>query len=225
MNDSQRRKINKIDREEVFFSENAADFAGNLQVEKYTPLIAAEKAKILAFDAQQTSGFDDKRQAQAIYDARRDELIELLDLFVMAADIVADDIEGTAQKFRRPYPRTDQNLIAKATSFQTDATAIKNELVTAGLPSDAIGRLLPLKDAFQQAALAHNSAEEHHAEATGGMAEAFRKMMEYSSKRGKNVKLKYVNNAAKFAGWTTASHLDRPPRRARKAGDSRGNPG
>jgi len=34
MNDSQRRKIDKIDREEAFFTTNAADFAGNLQVDK-----------------------------------------------------------------------------------------------------------------------------------------------------------------------------------------------
>jgi hypothetical protein len=220
MNDSQRRKIDKMDREEAFFTENAADFDGNLQVAKYTPLIATEKSKILAFDAQQTSGFDDKRQAQEIYDARRDELIDLLDVFVLAADIVDDDIEGTAAKFRKPYPRTDQNLIAKATSFNADAAPIRAEMLAAGLPSDAIARLLTVRDAFQQAALVHDTAEEKHAEATGGMNDSFRKMMEYSTKRGKNVQMKYRSNPAKLAAWLVASHLDRAPKRG---GGNNGN--
>src|SRR5215213_2481194 len=135
MNDVFRRKMDKIDREEAFFIDNAADFAGNAKADQYTTSINAEKAKILGFDAEQTSGFDDKRQAQVIYEIRRDELIDFLEQFALAAAIVDDDIEGTAAKFKMPRPRTDQSLIAKAASFSTDATPIKTELVAAGLPS------------------------------------------------------------------------------------------
>lgn len=216
MNDAQRRKIDKIDREEAFFAENAEDFTGNLQVEKYTPLIDAEKAKILAFDAQQTSGFDDRRQAHELYEERRDELIDLIDLFVLAADIVDDDIAGTRAKFRKPYPRTDQNLIAKATSFAADAAPIISNLVAAGLPANAVTQLPIIRDTFQQIALTLDTAEEKHAEATGGMTDSFRKIMEYSNRRGKNVRMKYRDNPAKLAAWTVASHLNRAPKKAKK---------
>ena len=216
MNDAFRRKMDKIEGEEVFFNDNAADFAGNMNVEKYTVLINAEKVKILAFDAQQTSGFDDKRQAQEIYENRRDELVDLLEQYVLAAAIVDDEIEGTAEKFKMPRPRTDQNLIAKATSFSNDSPPIKTQLIAAGLPSEAIGHLAIVRDEFQQAALAYDSAEEHHAEATGGMTDSFRKIMDYSRRRDKSVKLKYRNNAAKLAAWTVASHLNRAPRKGMK---------
>lgn len=213
MNDAQRRKIDKIDREEVYFTENAADFTGNALVDRYTPLINAEKANILAFDALQTSGYDDRRQAQEIYENRRDDLIDIIEQYVLAADIVDDDIEGTAAKFRKPYPRTDQNLIAKATSFAADALPIRVELIAAGLPAELLTEILSARDAFQEAALAHDAAEEKHAEGTGGMVDSFRKIMEYSKKRGKAVKLKYRRNAAKLASWLVASHLDRAPQR------------
>ena len=215
MNDTQRRRMDKIDREEAFFTSNAADFTGNVKAEQYTTMINAEKAKILDFDAQQTSGFDDKRQTQEIYETRRDELIDLLESFVLAADIVDDEIEGTAAKFKKPYPRTDRNLIAKAMSFHTDSAAIEAEFTEAGLPADARADLVAMREAFQQAALANDTAEEKHAEATGGMADSFRKIMEYSKKRGKVVQLKYRNNPAKLAAWTVASHLDRAPKKAK----------
>lgn len=216
MNDSQRRKMDKIDREEAFFTDNAADFPANSTADDFTQQIAAEKAKILGFDAQQTSGFDDKRQAQSIYDDHRDELIDLINLFVLAASIVDDEIPGTAEKYKKPYPRTDQHLIAKATSFHTDSTAIKAQLIAAGIPEPDFGRLLTVRDAFQQAALVHDSAEEHHAEATGGMNAAFRTMMDLSRRRGKYVLMKYRDNPAKLAAWTVASHLERAPKRAPK---------
>ena len=213
MNDSQRRRMDKIDREEAFFIENAADFTGNAKAQQYTDSINAEKTKILDFDAQQTSGFDDRRQAQEIYDARRDELIDSLEQIVLAAAVVDDDLEGTAVKFRNPYPRTDQNLIAKATSFIADAAPIQTELKNAGLPPEVLSGLPARRDAFQQAGIVRDAAEEKHAEATGGMADSFRKMMNYSEKRGKIVLLKYRNNPAKLAAFMVASHLDRAPRR------------
>lgn len=206
--------MDKIDREEAYFTDNAADFAAHQKAQELNGLIVGEKAKILAFDAQQTSGFGDERQAQEIYENRRDELIDILEQFVLAAAIVDDDIEGTAAKFKMPRPRNDQNLIAKATSFAADAASLKGELTAAGLKGDSIINLPTVNNAFQQAALAHDSAEEKHAEASGGMIAAVRKVMEYSRKRDKIVKLLYRDNAAKLAAWTVASHLDRAPQRS-----------
>lgn len=213
MHDSQRRKMDKIDREEAFFTENAADFPANSHGDKMTQLINAEKTKILQFDAAQTSGFDNQRQAQEIYENRRDELVDLLEEFVLAAAIVDDDIEGTAAKFKMPRPRNDQSLIAKAASFHADSADIEAELTAAGLTANARTTLLDLKAEFQQAALAHDTAEEKHAEASGGMTESFRKIMEYSRSRDKSVRLKYRDNAAKLAAWTVASHLERAPKK------------
>ncbi len=213
MKDDFRRKMDKVDREEVYFIDNAADFATHAKAQELTGFINTEKAIILAFDAQQTSGFDEKRQAQEIYENRRDVLVDYLEEWVLAAAIVDHDIEGTEQAYKMPRPRTDQNLIAKATAFNANGAAIKTQLIAAGLSNEAYDNLPTARDAFQQAALVHDSAEEKHAEGTGGLIASFRKIMNWSRLRGKIVRLKYRNNAAKLAGWLVASHLDRAPRK------------
>jgi hypothetical protein len=215
MHDSNGRKLDKIDREDVMIADNPDDFPAGSKTADYTALIAAEKTRFLAFDAQQTSGFDDKRAAQEIYDNRRDELVDLLEEFVLAADIIDDDVEGTAAKYKMPRPRSDGNLIAKSSSFHNDSDDIKSLLEPAGLRAGGRALLLTMRDAFQQAAAGHDSSEEKHAEATAGMNDAMRKMMSYSRRRDKSVRMKYRNNPAKLAAWTVASHLDRAPKRAK----------
>lgn len=223
MNGSQRRKMDKIDGEEVFITGNAADFPAGSSVDDWTQLINAEKAKILKFDAAQTSGSDDRRRAQEIYENRRDEYVDLLEEYVLAADIVDDEIEGTAAKFKMPRPRTDQNLIAKGASFHADSDTIEAKLEKAGLRAGGRASLLTMRDAFQQAALDHDAATEHRAEATGGMNDSFRKIMHYSRRRDKGVRMKYRNNPAKLAAWTVASHLDRAPQRKKDEKKDGGN--
>ena len=212
MNDSQNRKKDKFDREDVFVLESADDFPKNSPVDLLTKAINIERQKILDFDVAQSSGFGNRYQAQEIYDNTRDQLLDLIDIFVDAAAIVDDDIEGTAEKFKNPYPRTDQNIITTATMFYNESAGIEAELTAAELPAGSRELLIILRDKFQSAAADHDSAEEHHAGATAGMADSFKKAMALSAKRAKRVKMKYRSNAEKTGAWTTASHLDRAPK-------------
>jgi len=222
MNDSQIKKEDKLGREDAFVAANAVDFPANSPVALLTIEINAERQKILQFDAQQSSGFAGQRQAQEIYENRRDELIDLLDKFVLAGGIVDDDIEGTAAKFKNSFPRRDQTLIARAQAFYDDSADIAAEMEDAGLAAGDRAALLDIRDAFQQAAAAHDASEERHAEASGGMIASFRKVMALSSRRDKLVRMQYRNSAHKLAGWTVASHLDRtnvkPPAKPPEAG-------
>lgn len=216
MNDSQRRKTDKLDREDVFIKDNIADFPAASPVGVLTAEINAERDKIAAFDAQQSSGYSAKASAQEIYDDRRDRLVDLLDKFALAAKIVEDDVEGTAAKFKNTHPRTDQKLITRATAFHNDSAGLETEFQDAGMEAGDRALLLTIRDEFQQAAAAHDSGEEKHAEASGGMQDSFRKTMALSSRRDKRIRMKYRNNAAKLAAWTVASHLDRTPKRAKR---------
>ena len=216
MNDSQRRKADKFDREDVFIKDNLSDFPIASPVGVLTSEINAERDRIAAFDVQQSSGFSSKESAQGIYEDRRDSLIDLLAKFILAAKIVEDDVEGTAAKFKNPYPRTDQKLITAATAFHSNSAELEDEFLDAGMDATDRNLLLTIRDEFQQAANDYDSSEEKHAEATGGMIESFRKAMMLSSRRDKRVRMKYRDNAAKLAAWTVASHLDRAPQREKK---------
>ncbi len=130
---------------------------------------------------------------------------------MLAADIVDDDIEGTAAKFKMPRPRNDRSLIAKATSFNADSAGIEAELVEAGIGANGRARLLTARDGFQQAAADHDAAEVSSGEESGGMSDSFRKLMDLMRRRAKSVQMKYRRNPAKTAAWTVASHLDRAP--------------
>lgn len=216
MNDSQRRKLDKIEREAVFITDNISDFPAASPVGLLTAEINSERERIANFDAMQSSGFSSKDSAQGIYDERRDQLVDMLDKFALAAKIVEDEVEGTAAKFRNSYPRTDQKLITRATAFFSDSSDLETEFTDAGMAAGDRARLLTLRDEFQQAANAHDSSEEKHAEASGGLLDAFRKAMALSSRRDKRVRMKYRTNAAKLAAWTVASHLDRAPKKAKE---------
>lgn len=214
MNRAQVRKNDKLDREDVFIVDNTADFPAGSPVALLTVEINVEREKILDFDANQASGFSDKRSAQETYEDRRDKLVDLFDKFELAGEIVEDEVEGTAAKFKNRYPRTDQKLIARATSFHADSEGIKNQMKDAGISEADRAALLTLRDESQHAAAAYDAGQGHHAEATGGMNAAFRKAMALSSKRDKRVRMKYRDNPAKLAAWTVASHLERAPKKA-----------
>jgi hypothetical protein len=225
MNDSLNRKNDKLNREDVFVVDNDADFSAGSPVALLTEEINVERQKILQLDADQTTGFADKRAAQENYEDARDRLVDMLDKFVLAASIVNDDIPGTAAKFKNSYPRTDQKLIARATSFHAESAGIDEQMKDAGLDAGDRALLLTTRDEFQQQAARHDSAEEHHAEATGGLIASFRKAMALSARRDKRIRMKYRSNPAKLAAWTVASHLDRAPKRKKEGGEGEGNNG
>ena len=222
LNEVERRKQDKFDREDAFIVENAADFPAGSDVAALTAEINVERDKISAFDAAQESGQADKRSARTIYEQKRDEVIDLLDLAELAAEIVEDDIPGTAARFRNNYPRPDQVLVTRCTQFYDDSEAIKTEMAAAGFVKAKRDRLPLVRDEFNQAAVAFDTGEERRAEAKGGIRDSFRKSMEFSKRRDKRVRMKYRDNPAKLAAWTVASHLDRAPKRAKN--DSTSNP-
>jgi hypothetical protein len=152
-----------------------------------------------------------------MYESRRVEIIDLLNLAELAAEIVDDDIEGTAARFKNKHPRPDHILIARATNVFNDSEPIKHEMDEAGFTTAKRNRLPLARDEFQRAAAAHATSEEQHAEATGGLNDAIRKAMVISKKRDKRIRMKYRDNPAKLAAWTVASHLERAPVRNRNA--------
>lgn len=225
MNDAQRRKQDKLDREDAFVVDSAADFPAGSSVALLTAEINVERALILQYDAEKVTEKGDRQAAQEMYETRRDEIIDLLDTAELAAEIVEDEIEGTAAQFRNNYPRPDHILIARCTSVFNNSEAIKSEMHEAGFTNSMRTRLLEARDEFQQAAVTHDTSEERHAAATGGLNASFRKAMALSKRRDKRIRMKYRDNAAKLAAWTVASHLDRAPKKNGGGNNSGGNNG
>lgn len=212
-----RRRTNKIDSERVFLIDSKADFPVGSPVAVISEEIDSKMEKALQLDADLTSALGDKAQALEIKEDCRDDLLgEIEDVVTGAIGVGDGEVPGITTKFKMPYPRTEQNIIACADSTRADAAQYEAKLVLAGVEAGFLDRLLNGRIAFQNARDNAASAIEEHAEAVGALAALFREIMALSRRRDAMVKLKYKNNPGKLAAWKVASHLEKAPKRAPK---------
>ncbi len=215
MNDALQRRMNKIDSERVFVTDNVADFPAGSPVDLISVVINAKATEVLAHDAALVSALGDKSQALAIKDHDRDILIDMFRDVVGGAIGIGDTaVPGITAKFKMPHPRTEQNIIAKADSMYADtAPPLEAQFFGAGLDANFRANIITAKTAFQTSRDNADSATAEHGEAVGALNALIREMMELSRQRSALVKLKYKNNPGKLAAWAIASHLEQPPKK------------
>ncbi|HEY0051319.1 MAG TPA: hypothetical protein VGB68_18630 [Pyrinomonadaceae bacterium] len=211
MKDSQRRKLDKFEREEVFLNDNIADFPPASPGGKALAELSAVISQIRAFAAEQVSGAGSSRQHIGVKDEEVDALMRLIRNINRAANAFEDEIPGSDLKFRLPRNRSEQNILATARAFLADAEPLKAKFIEYGLAADFTDKLQALIEAVDERAAAADSAGEQKAGATGGLIDIVRKGMSISRRLDSIVRIKYEDNAAKLSAWTTASHLKKAP--------------
>ena len=215
MNDAHRRRMDKIDRERVFLTDNAADFPPGSPTDNISIQINAKVTDALSRDADLVSALGDKAQAMSVKGNARDNLLdEFRDVIAGATAIGDTAVPGITAKFKMPHPRTEQNLIATADAFIADAAPLEAQFIAVGLPNDFLDQILSAKNAFQTARDEADSAAEGHGEAVGALDALMRDIMALSRQRSALVKLKYKNDPGKLAAWEIASHLEKAPKPA-----------
>lgn len=213
MNDTQIRKFDKLQRQDVYMKDSAADFPANSAGDKTAVFQAALIVEIQQKAAAQTSGFNEKRQAFVVKKTGYKRIDTILDNISLAADGLVDEFPGIEAKFRRIRKPTEQSFMAQARAFLADAAEYKNAMIAQGLDADFLVQLADAITEFEQAAANADSAEEAHAAATGALNDAFKRGIANSKKMDSAIKLKYRENPGKLAAWTVASHLERAPKR------------
>ena len=213
MIDAHRRRMDRLNREDQFFKDNVADL-GAAPFLPITTAIRAKMALILTQDAKLTSTDDDKDQKYELKGDARDALLVQLRTICLAAKAIGNAaVPGITTMFQMPEPRTDQNIIAKATAMFNETLPLQANFVSAGLANDFRTLLTDARDAFQTRTGQADSATEGHGDAVGSIADLFRQTMELSRQRSALVKIKYMNNPGKLAAWAIASHLDKAPQK------------
>lgn len=211
MDAAQRRKFDKLEREEVFLNDNIADFPPASPGGKALAELSAVISQIRAFAAEQVSGAGSSRQHIGVKDEEVDALMRLIRNINRAANAFEDEIPGSDLKFRLPRNRSEQNILATARAFLADAEPLKAKFVEYGLAADFTDKLQALIEAIDERAAAADSAGEQKAGATGGLLDIVREGMSISRRLDSIVRIKYEDNAAKLSAWTTASHLKKAP--------------
>ncbi|MFN0139122.1 MAG: hypothetical protein ACKVQW_03410 [Pyrinomonadaceae bacterium] len=213
MKDVIKRKLDKFEREATFMVDNAADFPAATPGATAAAALSVVIAEIRDLAAEQVSGASTAAQAFGNQEESLDDLIGLIKKMNLAARGFDDEIPGSRDQFRMPRNRSQQNILAVARAFHSDATPISAKFQEYGLVPTFLD---DLQAAIQSVATAAQSADsnlEQRAAATGGLFDMARRGMGLSRKLNSIVRIKYTDNPAKLAAWTLASHLERAPKR------------
>jgi hypothetical protein len=156
-----------------------------------------------------TGRSDAKHGTQTISATREALLMDLVSIREAAKVMNVED------KF--PYPRldNDEQLLQMADVYVTNATPLKTEFIAHELPEDFLEDLAEGKETFQAAMANRLNAVGDHIAAREELDDALAHGVEIVRKLTSLVKVRYANNPGKLAEWMAASHIQRPPRRAK----------
>lgn len=209
MKASQRRKMDKFEREDVFMTDNAADFPPATPGGKASADLSEVIDEIRTLAADQISGTDGSRQQVSVKDEDMDDLMFQIRQMNRAANAFEAEIPGSEMLFRLPRNRSEQNILATARAFYKDATPIATTFIDYGLATTFLATLQTTIDAAETRAALADSAEGQQSAATGGLVDATVRGMNISRRLDAIVRIKYAANPSKLAAWTVASHLER----------------
>lgn len=213
MDDRERRRKDTFLRVKVFMTDNSAKFpAGSIAALKMVEL--SEIIDLLdELSGDQAAGMGEARFSFAGKNSARENVREDLSDISRTARSMNYDFPNIAEKFRMPRGNNDTQLLAAARSFLTEATPHKNDFIAYGMPTDFLTDLQTDIEAFENALGTTGSAIDSHVEATAEIDEAIRKGMVILRILNGIVKNVFRNDAGKLAAWTSASHIERTPKR------------
>jgi hypothetical protein len=165
----------------------------------------------------QFSGLSGSRQGGASKSAALDEVVRDMEAINRTARSMALTIPGLDDKFRMPRNRTHQAVIAAARAFHADATPLRDEFVRRGLPADFLTDLESDINAFEEANTSKIQSRETHVAATAAIEELIENGMRIVRELDAVMRNLYANSPSNLAAWLSASHVERPPRRAKVA--------
>lgn len=209
-------------RIDVFGEENKPDFP---VVSKGATLFAQMKtiAQILTQKAAaQSSAMGDSRLGFFSKGTARENVRALLTWIAnTVADGAAYDVPGLETKFRVPVNRNDNDLLATARSFLTDAAPHEALLIEWGLDEDFLEQLADAIADFEQSLSETGAAVGEQVGSTAEIGEKVREGMIIRRQLDTIVRNKYKNNVGKLAAWESAWNIEHPRDKKDKNG---GNP-
>jgi hypothetical protein len=215
MNDHDTRRHEMFLRVREFDTINAPRYAANtFVVDLYNTLngiIRGLETQI----ATQTTGFSTTRQTTRSKAAARDELESDLKAISRTARSMVKTNPGVEQKFRFQSRLKDQDLLALARSFATEALPLKAEFVKRGLPADFLDDLADDIEQFEEALTLRMQGTGSHISATAAIDELIERGMEVVSELDPIMRNIFTDDAATLAAWSSASRVERAPRRNR----------
>lgn len=211
MNDQERNYYNAFVRVRDFGAENATDFpAGSVGATNFA-IIAAAVEEMEASGGTQASGAT--RESTTSKSVALAELLADIRAINRTARAMAIDEAGVGELFRMPRGGSEQNLLAVARAFLADAAPLESRFIDYGLPADFLADLQAAINAVEQAVTEKSAAIDDRVGATASIGATVKDALNALRRLRAIVPNKYRSDPKKLAAWTSASHVERAPRK------------
>ena len=216
MNDKESRNYQRFVRVHGFGQAHASNFAPNSLGAQTFAIVSAIIIEIDGLAAGEVSAHGGARQGTETRAQARVALHDDLEAINRTARAMANDVPGINEMFRMPRGNNDRDLINAARAFLADATPLKAQFIAHELPADFLENLQADIEAMEAAIRDQSTGVGNHVAANAALDDAFGRGNEAVRKLDAIVRNKYANNPGVLAEWTSASHVERAPRRAKR---------
>lgn len=217
MNDAVTRNLETFIRVREVLNARADKFPAGSRALEVAALLDTAISDIERHAAAQSSGRRAAKEKGELKSVAFDAMRKDMEALSRTARAMSLTMPGLADKFRLPHNAGEQTWLAAARSFATDAVPLKDEFIHRGMPADFL-------DDFNADITEFEQAIQHKAQ-TSGEAIAARASLNEAVGRAINAVREmdaifrniFRDDPAALAEWTSASHIERAPRRNKTA--------
>lgn len=213
MNDSRRRRFERLVRCSDFITANAADFPQESKGRQAAERLAEIIGEIRQYDAERVSGMGAQKQATLGKRGLRASLRAQVKAVSKTNETIALDRPEFRGRFLWSGKSVDdQTLLATARSFAEGAGPHQTLFTEYGLPADFLQKLNTAIGAFEQLIGEQNAGTGARVTAGAALGDAIDRGEQELERMDTAVRNKYRDDPARLAAWESARRLERAPR-------------
>jgi hypothetical protein len=214
MKDTEIRKFEMLTRVRDFGAAHAASFPANSLGGQKFAAVGAVVAELETHGAAQSSGKGAAQASTGAKSAAREDVREQMIAIRETALALESVRPGVSDNFRLPRTNGDQALISGARAFVAAATPLKNEFIQHEMPATFLEDLTAVVLEFERALNEKNLSTEKRVSATAAINASLNNGAKLVRELDPIINNKFRGDAATLAAWTSASHVERPAKKA-----------
>ena len=216
MNNTQRRRRDRLAGAGAFASANAADFPAESKGGKAATEIAGVLAEVEAHSTSRESSRNALQQVTVGKRDTRESIRAHLRAISDTSRIIGLDHPEVKGSFQfNGASIGDRTLLATARAFAAAAAPLKALFIEYDMPADFHDKLTADINSFEQQLDRQTAGKGGRVAANASLEDALRRGEAALERLDTAVQNKYRGDAAKLAAWESARHLERAPRSKR----------
>jgi len=209
MTDDDNRTNQMFVRVREFSTRRSADFSQTSVISQLFTELTALIDDIDANATHQTANAAHAEHGTELRGNARRALREDLEAIYRAARAM-----GIETNFPLPAPGNDHALLHSARAFVATAAPLLAQFIAHEMPATFLTDLAADADAFEAAITAQGNARTNRIVAGAALSDGIDRGLEIVRKLKDLIRIKYANDPVVLAEWTTASHIERAPKRS-----------